>query len=74
MKRLKEVLENLDEAISNLEDQINGDSVMRREAKKKDSELLKLSRAREAGVLAVAQKIASRLDQTIEHVETIIRN
>jgi hypothetical protein len=74
MQRLKEALENLDLAITNLEDQVGSDNDFRREAKKKDQELLKLSRARETGVLAMAQKLATRLDQTIDHVENIVRN
>jgi hypothetical protein len=74
MKRLKEALENLDDAISFLEDQIGSDITTRRDLKKKDQELLKLSRAREASVLAVAQKVAARLDHTIDHVDSIIRN
>jgi len=74
MQRLKAALENLDEAISSLEDQIASETAARREAKKKDGEILRISRAREAGVLAVAQKVAQRLDQTITHVESIVRN
>ncbi len=74
MQRLKTALEQLDEMISALEDRIGLDAAARQEAQKKQTEQLKLSRAREANVLAVAQKVATRLDQTIEHVERIIRN
>jgi len=74
MKRLKDMLEALDETISDLEDKVGIENSMRRELFKKQTELLKLSRSREAGVLAVAQKVASRLDQTIQHVENIVRH
>ncbi len=74
MQRLKTALEQLDEMISALEDRIGLDAAARQDALKKQSEQLKLSRAREANVLAVAQKVATRLDQTIEHVERIVRN
>jgi hypothetical protein len=74
MQRLKQKLEELDEVLFALEDKIGGDSASRREASKKYNELLKQLRAREAGVMAVAQKVASRLDQTIEHVENVLRH
>ena len=74
MDRLRNALEALDEAISDLEDRIGGDATTRRDGLKKHSELLKTSRAREANVMAVAQKVASRLDQAIVHVESILRH
>lgn len=74
MKRLRSALEKLDEAISGLEDQIGIDAAARADNQKKQAELLKASRAREAGALAVAQKIALRLDQTIEHVEAVLKD
>lgn len=74
MQRLREALELLDEGISDLEDKIGFDSLSRSDSLKKQNELLKMSRAREASVLAVAQKVASRLDQAIEHVENILRH
>jgi len=74
MQRLKTALEQLDEMISALEDRIGLDAASRQDALKKQAEQLRLSRAREANVLAVAQKVATRLDQTIEHVERIMRN
>lgn len=74
MKRLKEMLEALDETISDLEDKVGIENSARRDMLKKQGELLKLSRSREANVIAVAQKVASRLDQTIQHVENIIRH
>jgi hypothetical protein len=74
MNRLKTALEKLDETISDLEDKVGVDAQTRAEAQKKQAEIMKMSRSREAGVLAVAQKIALRLDQTIEHVEKILKN
>jgi vacuolar-type H+-ATPase subunit F/Vma7 len=74
MQRLKQKLEELDEVLFALEDKVGLDSKNRTEASKKYNELLKQLRAREAGIMAVAQKVASRLDQTIEHVENIVRH
>jgi hypothetical protein len=74
MQRLKNALEQLDEMISALEDRIGIDAAGRMESQKKHDEQLKMSRAREAQVLAVAQKVAARLDKTIEQVERVIRN
>ena len=73
MRRLKSALEKLDEAISDLEDKIGVDAATRAENSKKHAEILKMSRAREAGVLAVAQKVALRLDQAIERVEGTLK-
>ncbi len=73
MKRLKAALENLDEAISTLEDRIGLDDSTRTESQRKINDILKQSKAREAQTLAVAQKVALRLDQTIEHVEKILQ-
>ncbi|HBM91043.1 MAG TPA: hypothetical protein DD400_04100 [Rhodospirillaceae bacterium] len=73
MKRLKSALERLDETISDFEDKVGVDKNVRAKAQKKQAELIKQSRGREANVLAVAQKVALRLDQTIEHVEKILK-
>jgi len=73
MKRLKSALEKLDETISDLEDKVGLDSAGRQESQKKLADIMKQNRAREAGVLAVAQKVALRLDQTIDHVEKILK-
>ena len=74
MERLKSTLEDLDETISELEDKIGLVQGASQENLRKNAELLKQSRAREANVLATAQKIAARLDQTIHHVERILRD
>ncbi len=74
MQRLRTALELLDETISDLEDKVGIDADVRRESQRKQAELLRMSRSRETGVLAVAQKVASRLDQAIEHVENIVRH
>jgi hypothetical protein len=74
MKRLKGALESLDEEISALEDRIGLETGARQNAIKKQTDLLKQSQKREASVLAIAQKVAARLDQTIDHVEQILRD
>lgn len=74
MERLKQALEDLDEAIFALEDRVALDATQQRETAKRQGEIVKQSRAREVEVLAVTQKVAARLDQTIEHVERIIRH
>jgi len=74
MERLKDTLEDLDEAISELEDKIGLTQGVAQESMKKQAEMLKQSRTREAAVLATAQKVAARLDQTIHHVERILRD
>jgi hypothetical protein len=57
-----------------LEDKIGIDQGTRRDSAKKQAEIMKQIRMREASVLAVAQKVATRLDQTIQHVERIVRH
>ncbi len=74
MERLKQALEDLDEAIFSLEDRVAQDGQNRRETLKRQNEIFKQSRKRESDVLAITQKVASRLDQTIDHVERILRN
>ena len=74
MQRLKAALEQLDEMISALEDHVASAASVRQEAQKKQSELLKQSGVREANILAVAQKAASRLDHSIQHVEHLMRD
>jgi hypothetical protein len=74
MKRLTTALENLDEEISTLEDKIGLDGTAHQTQQKKLAEQLKQSRTHEAAVLAIAQKVAARLDKTIEHVERVLRD
>ncbi|HEU0118417.1 MAG TPA: hypothetical protein VFR09_07260 [Alphaproteobacteria bacterium] len=74
MQRLKQKLEELDEAIFALEDKIGLDTSSRRETSKKQNEILKQIRTREATVLGTAQKVAARLDKAIENVENVLRN
>ncbi len=74
MDRLKAAMEDLDKAIFELEDRIGVDHSSRSQALKKQDELVKASRVREGNVLAAAQKVATRLDQVIEHVENIVRH
>jgi hypothetical protein len=74
MERLKQALEELDEALFALEDKVVFDATNRRETLKKQNEIFKQGRAREVEILATTQKVAARLDHTIEHVERILRN
>jgi len=73
MERLKQALEDLDEALFALEDKIAFDAANRRETLKKQNEIFKNSRQREVEILATTQKVAARLDHTIEHVERILQ-
>lgn len=73
MQRLKTALEQLDDMISVLEDKIGLDVSSRRDLLKRQDDHLKQSRAREAQIVAVAQKVAARLDATIAHVENVLR-
>ncbi|MFA4994956.1 MAG: hypothetical protein WC521_06610 [Bdellovibrionales bacterium] len=72
MERLKQALEELDEAIFVLEDRVLFDASNRRETLKKQNEIFKQGRQREVEILATTQKVAARLDHTIEHVERIL--
>ena len=74
MERLKSSLEDLDETISELEDKIGLTAGAQQDSLRKQGELLRQARTREATVLATAQKVAARLDQTINHVEQILRD
>ena len=74
MERLKDALEALDETIFDLEHKVGIEKNTTRETAKKQSELVKQIRAREAGLMAVSQKVAARLDQAIDHVEQILRH
>jgi hypothetical protein len=74
MERLKAALETLDEDISRLEDKLDHEAAIRLLDGKKQADLLKASRGRETAVLAVAQKVAVRLDQTIDRVQHVLRD
>lgn len=74
MQRLKAALESLDERISELEDKIERDATARFTEGKKHADAIKQSRVREANAIAVAQKVATRIDHTITRVEHILRD
>ena len=74
MERLKQALESLDDAIFALEDKVALDASSRRDAQKRQADLFKKERQREVKILATTQKVAARLDHTIEHVERILQN
>ena len=72
MERLKQALEDLDEALFALEDRLSADAANRRDTVKRQADITKQSRLREVEVIAITQKVAARLDGTIEHVERIL--
>lgn len=74
MERLKIAMEDLDEAISVLEEKVGIDRVQRQDTHRKAMEALKTSKAREAQILSISQKVAARLDSAIEHVEHILKH
>jgi hypothetical protein len=74
MERLKNALEALDETVFEMEHKVSAEKANLRETVKKQTEIVKQIRAREVNAMAVAQKVASRLDQAIEHVENILRH
>lgn len=74
MERLKQALEDLDEAIFALEDKVALVAADRSETLKRQNDIFKKSREREVEILATTQKVAARLDHTIEHVERILHN
>jgi hypothetical protein len=74
MEHLKKELEALDDAMFELEDKIGLADGNHKKMREKQAEMLRLSSSREASVLAVAQKVASRLDQAIHHVEQVLRD
>lgn len=73
MERLKASLEQLDETITGLEDKVGVDAGNRAESQKKMVDILKQGKSREAAIMGTAQKVALRLDQTIEQVEKILK-
>jgi hypothetical protein len=74
MKRLMQAMEELDEAIFALEDKVALDATQRRDKAKRQADIVKQAHMREVEVLSVTQKVAARLDHTIEHVERILRH
>jgi len=73
MERLKAALEELDETITYIEEKVGVDAEKRAQSQKKIADILKQGKAREAAIMGTAQKVALRLDQTIEQVEKILK-
>lgn len=73
MEQLKTALEQLDETITDLEVKVGVDAGNREASHKKMEDIIKQSRVREGNVMGTAQKVALRLDQTIEQVEKILK-
>ena len=74
MDRLKQALEALDDDLFTLEDKVALEASTRHDAQKRQADLFKQERQREVKILAATQKVAARLDHTIEHVERILQN
>ncbi len=74
MQRLQSSLAMLDQRIAELEQTLEVRQDNFRQHVAKQGEALKISRVREANALALAQKIAARLDQAIERVEHVLRD
>ncbi len=74
MQRLQASLALLDQQINALEQTIEVRQDNVRQQMQQQTEALKTSRAREANALALAQKIAARLDRAIERVEHVLRD
>ncbi len=74
MQRLQTSLALLDERIAELERSVAASQGNIRRQTQSQIEALKTSRSREANALALAQKIAGRLDRAIERVESVLRN
>jgi hypothetical protein len=72
MQRMKEALEALDQIITELEDRIEVEALAKRAKMKEQNDAIKAARAREASAIAVAQKVAARLDHTIGRVENVL--
>ena len=74
MQRLPNALAALDEHISALEETlvVRQDNIRQQIQHQHDA--LRHSRAREANAVALAQKIAARLDQAIARVEHVLRD
>ncbi|MEJ0061956.1 MAG: hypothetical protein WDO70_01800 [Alphaproteobacteria bacterium] len=74
MQRLQTSLTVLDRRIADLEQMLEVRQDNSRRQAQQQTDALKTSRAREANALALAQKIAARLDQAIERVEHVLRD
>jgi len=74
MQRLPTALAVLDQRLSELEGTLVARQGHFQQQLSQQSEALRHSRAREANALALAQKIAARLDHAIARVEHVLRD
>lgn len=74
MKRLRSALEDLHSDLEQLSEQQKAKQTEFERELAKQAEGLKVSRAREANAMALAQKIATKIDYTIERVERLLAN
>ncbi|NBX73755.1 MAG: hypothetical protein EBZ69_08675 [Alphaproteobacteria bacterium] len=73
MHKVKTSLQELYKELENLSDTLDYRHTEQHRELAKQAEALKVSRAREANNLALAQKVANRLDHAILRVETLLR-
>jgi hypothetical protein len=74
MQRLPSALAALDQRIAELEENLLVRDDQYRDHVQRQQDALRHSRAREANALALAQKVAARLDQAIARVEHVLRD
>jgi hypothetical protein len=74
MQRLRTTLEQLYGEIERAGQSLTAQQEKQRQELAKQAEALKVSRGREANALALAQKVASKLDHAIERSERILRD
>ena len=74
MQRIPAALAIIDQRISNLEETLVVRQEQIRHQAQQQHDALRHSRAREANALALAQKIAARLDHAIARVEHVLRD
>lgn len=74
MQKLRAALEHLHEDLEGLELAFGEGKAGLEESLSRQAEALKLSRGREAHAMALAQKVAARLDQAIARVERVLKD
>ncbi len=74
MQRIPSALAAIDERISDLEETLAVRQDNMRHQLQQQHDALRHSRAREANAVALAQKIAARLDHAIARVEHVLRD
>ncbi|MCL2474399.1 MAG: hypothetical protein FWF23_05840 [Alphaproteobacteria bacterium] len=74
MQKLKKALEELDEVLFSLEDKVALEVESYIGFRRRYDDMVRTIRQKEADFAATTKSISARLDNTIEHVERILRN